>query len=581
MKRISENPWDFLNEYRGKLFNGEWPTLPELFNITLTRYPNNDFLISFEPEEIKLTYRETADYVEKLAKHFKNRGIKKGDRIGLTGKNSPEWVIAYLAIVSSHAIVVPIDYQLNPEKISHLLDFSGSRLLIVDEEKYDDIKFQGKLSLSPNKPNYILSLTDKIDLTPIKTRRESEEEESETLTEEDTAAILFTSGTTGNEKGVILTHKNFVSDIFLSQSLLNIGPTDVFYALLPLHHSYSMNAVFFQAMSVGASIVFAKRLVTKQILSDLKKGKVTMFLGIPLLFNKLLKGILKGIREKGMVVYGIIRFLMGLSGLIKKLTGINPGKKMFGFILKKVSLDNIRICISGGGPLAPSTFKTYNQLGINFVQGYGLTETAPIITLNPIVGYREKSVGKIIPQVEMKVLNPDSNGIGELIVKGPVVTKGYYNNEEATREAFTEDGYFKTGDLGYIDKDNYVYLSGRKKHMIVTEGGKNVYPEEIEDHFQLYDEVEQVLVRGYLKDKAMKVEGIEALIYPSHDYFEELSRIEGKTITEADIEKRIKEIVFKINGELLPYQRIDRVVILKEPMEMTTTKKIKRHMVRV
>ncbi len=581
MNHKSGNPWDFLNEYRGKLFNGEWPTLAELFNITLTRYPDNNFLITFDPKEVRLSYRETAKYIKQLTKYLVSRDIKKGDRIGLTGKNSPEWVIAYLAILSSNAIVVPIDYQLNPEKISHLLEFSGSKLLIIDEEKYDEVSFQGKLSLSPNKPNYILSLTDKIDLTPLRGETKTESSESELATEEDTAAILFTSGTTGNEKGVILTHKNFVSDIFLSQSLLNIGPTDVFYALLPLHHSYSMNAVFFQAMSVGASIVFAKRLVTKQILSDLKRGRVTMFLGIPLLFNKLLKGILKGIREKGIVVYLLIRGMMNISGLIKKLTGINPGKKMFGFILKKVSLENIRICISGGGPLAPSTFKMYNQLGINFVQGYGLTETAPIITLNPIVGYREKSVGKIIPQVEMKVLNPDSNGVGELIVKGPVVTKGYYNNEEATREAFTEDGYFKTGDLGYIDRDNYVYLSGRKKHMIVTEGGKNVYPEEIEDHFQLYDEVEQVLVRGYVKDEAMRVEGIEVLIYPSHDYFDELSRTEGKTITEEEIEKRIKNIVFKVNGELLPYQRIDRVIVLKEPMEMTTTKKIKRHMVKV
>ncbi len=579
MNTQNTTPWRFLDQYRGKLFHSEWPTLAELFRITVSRYPDNNFLISFDPKEVILTYNETEAYVNRLANRINGMGISSKDKVGLSGKNSPEWVIAYLAIVSTGATVVPIDYQLSSDKISHLLEFSDSKLLIIDEEKYDEIKFQGKLSLSPNKPNYILSLTDKIDLTPIKSKNETLKSKSEPITEEDTAAILFTSGTTGNEKGVILTHRNFVSDIFLSQSLLNIGHTDVFYALLPLHHSYSMNAVFFQAMSVGASIVFAKRLVTKQILSDLKKGRVTMFLGIPLLFNKLLKGILRGIREKGIIIYGIIRFLMGLSGLIKKLTGINPGKKMFGFILRKVSLDNIRICISGGGPLAPSTFRMYNQLGINFVQGYGLTETSPIIALNPIVGYREKSVGKIIPNVDIKILDPDEKGIGEIIVKGPVVTKGYYKNDEATKEAFTEDGYFKTGDLGYVDRDNYLYLSGRKKNMIVTEGGKNVYPEEIEDHFQLYDEIEQILVRGYVKNEAMKVEGIEALIYPSHDYFEKITGKPHEEINQEEIEKRLKEIVFEVNEELLPYQQIDKITVLKEPMEMTTTKKIKRHTV--
>ncbi len=192
----------------------------------------------------------------------------------------------------------------------------------------------------------------------------------------------------------MLSHSNLVSDCYLAQGHMTLYPTDVFYALLPIHHSYTMLAVFIEAISVGAEIVFGKKLLVSQILKELKLGKVTMFLAVPMLFNKMLKGLLNGIKEKGIVVYGLIRFLMSISGLIKKVFKVNPGHKMFNGILAKLSMDNIRICISGGGPLPSSTFKLFNQLGIDFVQGYGLTETSPIITLNPVYAYVETSVGK-------------------------------------------------------------------------------------------------------------------------------------------------------------------------------------------
>ncbi|NOY10223.1 MAG: long-chain fatty acid--CoA ligase [Spirochaetes bacterium] len=555
--------WKFLDDYRNKMFTGRWPAIDRLFRITVQRYPDRPCFVSFDPDYLSLNYREALEKVEKVSAYLTGNGIAVGDRVALTGKNSPEWAVSYLAVLSAGGIVVPIDYQLEPEKIVHLMDFAGVKGLIADEEKYDRLKDKSReqkllavLSLSGSKPGYVFDIT-------------AEAKDTAAVSgEDDIAAILFTSGTTGNEKGVVLTHKNIVSDVFLSQTLLHVLKTDVFYALLPLHHSYSMNAVFLQAVSTGAAVVFAKRLAVKQILADLKKGKVTMFLGIPLLFNKLLKAILKGIKAKGIVIYGVVRFLMGISGLIKKAAGINPGKKLFHSILSKASLDTIRICISGGGPLAPSTFRMYNQLGIDFVQGYGLTETSPIAALNPVEKYKETSVGKIIPQVDVKIADKDENGIGEILIKGSIVTGGYYRNEKDTKEAFTADGYFKTGDLGYLDSDNYLYLAGRKKSMIVTEGGKNVYPEELEDHFQLFEEIEQVAVRGYVRDKDMKIEGIEALVYPSADYFKEHGDV--------DIQGRIGTIISQVNKELLPYQRIDKFEILDEPMEMTTTKKIKR-----
>jgi len=241
--------------------------------------------------------------------------------------------------------------------------------------------------------------------------------------------------------------------------------------------------------------------------------------------------------------------------------------------LDKASLATIRICICGGGPLAPSVFRKFNQLGIDFVQGYGLTETSPIINLNPIEHYKETSVGKLIPQTDMKILNPDERGVGEVIVKGSMVMKGYFEMPQETAAVFTPDGYFKTGDLGYLDSENYLYLTGRAGNMIVTEGGKNVYPEEIENEFQLYEEIDQVLVRGFNIDKKMKIEGIEVLIHPTPD----LKGMNGKPLSPEEIKTRIESIVTEVNQRLQHYQKINRTVILDQSMEMTTTKKIKRH----
>ncbi len=556
------NPWINLDPWRGDVFNGEFPTLPELFEISKIRFPERRCFTCYDPEEMVFTYREAYEKVETISNYLHKNGLKKGDRVGLAGKNSPEWAIAYLSILTAGGVVVPVDYSLKTEEISMLIEYSDVNILFADEEKYDSLNPRAvdgrllKLSLSPEKQNYILDL-------------ECEESfEIEKPLENDTAAILFTSGTTGQPKGAMLSHKNFVSDCFMFQGNMNIYETDVFYALLPIHHSYTMLAVFIESISVGAELVFAKRVVVKQIFKDLKEAKVTMFLGIPMLFNKIIKGLMNGIREKGILVYGLIRFMMGISGIIKKLTGVNIGKKLFKGILSKVSLDTNRICICGGGPLPSKTFKYFNQMGIDFVVGYGLTEAAPGLTLNPIYAYREKSIGKIIPLAEMKVLDPDDDGTGELIARGPNIMQGYYKNEEATKAAFTEDGWLLTGDSGYIDADNYVYLTGRKKNMIVTEGGKNVFPEEIEDHFQLYEEIEQILVRGYSLDEEMQTEGIEAVIYPSKEY------TEGKSKDE--IKKRMDEIIDEVNRELLIYKRISRILIRESEMEMSSTKKIKR-----
>jgi long-chain acyl-CoA synthetase len=484
--------------------------------------------------------------------------------VALTGKNSPEWAVAYLGILVAGAVVVPLDHQLSVQEMKNLIRFVEAPALFADEEKLEALADSGvavRLSLAPGRPNYVLQLP------------EAGEPSTGQAAETDTAAILFTSGTTGTPKGVTLSHRNLVADCYLSQANLRVLPTDVFYALMPLHHSYTMTAVFLISVSCGTEVVFGQKMVSKQILEDLKRGRVTMFLGVPMLFNRLLIGIRKGIREKGAAAFALIRTLMLISGLLKKLFHANPGKSMFGFLLKKVCLENIRICISGGGPLPSSTFRQFNQLGIDFVQGYGLTETSPIVALNPVEHYKEASVGKVIPRVEMRIRESDADGRGEILIRGPVVMQGYYRNEAATREVLSEDGWLATGDVGYLDRENYLFLTGRKKSMIVTEGGKNVYPEEIEDRFQLHGEIEQILVRGYLIDRKMKTEGIEAVVYPSADQLRET----GTDPRDAEaVRRRIQAVIREVNAWLRPYQRIQRLSIAGEPMEMTTTRKIKR-----
>ena len=561
MKFKETQPWKFLDEFRGKEFEGQWPDIKTMFHISCLRYPDNLCFRAFSPKEETFTYKEAEKKIKEVSYYLLSEGVKKGDKIAVSGKNSPEWAIAYLGVIYAGAIVVPLDYSLKDQEMEHLISFGGVSRLFIDKERIDRINADclvAKYSLEPSDDSiFVLDMN-------------GEEREAEKADVKETAAILFTSGTTGTPKGVMLSHENLVSDCYLAQGNMNIYSTDVFYAILPIHHAYTMLAVFFESFSVGAATVFGKKLVVSQILKELKEGHVTMFLAVPMLFNKMISALMAGVRKKGIVVYGLIRGMMGISGVIKKVFGVNIGKKMFGFLLKNLSLEDNRICICGGGPLPASTFKMFNELGIDFVQGYGLTETSPITHLNPTEAYIETSVGRRIPGCEVKIVDLDSDGNGLIYIKGSMVMQGYYNNREATEEVLSDDGWLNTGDVGHQDENGYLYLTGRKKSVIVTEGGKNVFPEEIEDHFQLYDDIDQVCVIGYLLDKAMKSEGIRVLLYPAEKYSKSVGG------DKAVIEKHMAEIVEEVNKELQSYKKITKITVVDAPMPMTSTKKIKR-----
>ncbi len=567
------DPYVVLEEFRGKDFNGSWPTMNEMFSITVKRYPNNNCFTDFDgPGGTRntLTYSEAFDKINQLALWLAANGVKKGDRVAVSGKNSPEWAVVYLSAFYAGAIICPIDYGLHNEEIENLLNTAKPKFFFVDTEKFE--------YFTSKKFDYaVYSLNKKQQDKYVYTLKTDKKTDITLPTENDTAAILFTSGTTGNPKGVMLSHKNLVSDCFNAQTNMNIYSTDVFYALLPIHHAYTMTAVFIEAISVGAELVFGKSMAVSKMMKELREGKITMLLGVPLLFNKLLAGIMKGIKDKGPIVYGFIKVLLGLSYIIKKIFKANPGKVLFKAVLKQANIYTLRIAICGGGPLAPSVFKTYNELGIDFVQGYGLTETSPVIALNPVYAFKIESVGKNLRDVEFKILDPDEDGIGEICVKGPMIMQGYYNRPEETKATFTDDGWFKTGDLGWIDRDGYVMLSGRAKNMIVTAGGKNVYPEEIENAFQLYDDMEQITIAGYKPDKESAAEEIEAIVYPSDAMIKRIGAKRDDKESAQMIYDEIMKQINVVNKTLLPYQRITKLTILDKPLEMTTTKKVKRN----
>jgi long-chain acyl-CoA synthetase len=566
--------WDkYLDPYRGKTFNGDWPTLAQIFNITLDKFPDRICFTKFTPNRFSLTYKEVNEYLLNISSYLREKGLKKGDKVAINGKNSIEWAIAYLSINFAGGVVVPLDNQLTTKKVQQLSSYSDCKFFLADKnvleslDKYDETylkSFALCMTLTGKSENYEAMMNCKAKkILP-----------AENGNEDDIAAILFTSGTTGNEKGAVLSQKNIVSDVFQAkdEQFLQLDETDILYALLPLHHSYCCTAVLLVSITFGCECVFGHGIIVSRMINDLTRGKVTVFMGIPLLYNKILAGMMKEVKKKGFFTNALVHTLMFINGFFKKYFKANPLRGFFNKkILSKVGFAHNRILICGAGPLSPKVFKQYQQLGLDFIQGYGLTETSPILALNPISKFKIESVGKIFRLVDAKIIDADATGVGEIVVKGPNICQGYYKDEENTKKLFTEDGYLKTGDLGYLDKDNYLYLKGRAKNIIVTEGGKNVYPEEIEDLFQLHPQIDQILVRGYQEKKNVPAECIEAVIYPSEEYFK-------NKVEKIDVE--IDEVIKTVNKELSGYKKIGKVTILDKPMVMTSTKKIKRNLIK-
>jgi long-chain acyl-CoA synthetase len=502
------------------------------------------------------TFGEVLGYVRKMAEYLKEKGIKKGDFVALVSENRPEWGWGYLAIQWAGGTVIPLDARLTDVERRFLMDFAGVKGVICSRDYLMEME-EAKKEL---KFDFILSMED---LDKIFEKYEGIDRVE--LDSEDLAEILFTSGTTGSPKGVMLTHKNIMSDLEGLYQIIDVNENDVFFSILPLHHVYECTGGFLAPIYVGVSVAYASSLRPNVMLEEMREIRPKIWLTVPLVLEKIYQKILKTLNEqKG--------FKKVLINLMKTFAKERLSKR----IKASLGLDRVRYVVSGGAALPEWVSKGLEDLGFPILQGYGLSETSPILTLNPPHSPRNKSVGLPIPGVEIRLFEVNERGEGEIAAKGPMVMKGYYKNEKATKEVFY-DGWFLTGDIGYFDEDGYLYITGRKKAVIVTKGGKNIYPEEIENKLTESPYIEEVLVFGAINPETGEGE-VQALVYPNLDEVRELAHKMGRVPDDDFIYELISKEIERLSKDLAPYKRIKRFALRYEEFPKTTTRKIKRHL---
>jgi long-chain acyl-CoA synthetase len=502
------------------------------------------------------TFGEVLGYVRKMAEFLKEKGIKKGDFVALVSENRPEWGWGYLAIQWAGGTVIPLDARLTDVERRFLMDFAGVKGVICSRDYLMEME-EAKKEL---KFDFILSMED-LDKIFEKYKGIDRVE----LDSEDLAEILFTSGTTGSPKGVMLTHKNIVSDLEGLYQIIDVNENDVFFSILPLHHVYECTGGFLAPIYTGASVAYASSLRPNVMLEEMREIRPTIWLTVPLILEKIYQKILKTLNEQK----GVKKVLINLMKTFAK-------GRLSKRIKASLGLDRVRYVISGGAALPEWVSKGLEDLGFPILQGYGLSETSPILTLNPPHSPRNRSVGLPIPGVEIRLFEVNERGEGEIAAKGPMVMKGYYKNEKATKEVFY-DGWFLTGDIGYFDEDGYLYITGRKKAVIVTKGGKNIYPEEIENKLTESPYIEEVLVFGAINPETGEEE-VQALVYPNLDEVRSIAHKMGRVPDDDFIYELISKEIERLSKDLAPYKRIKRFALRYEEFPKTTTRKIKRHL---
>ena len=527
-----------------------------------------------EPEKFDIiTHKEYREMVDSLGTAFIKLGLK-GKRIAVIGENRYEWGLSYLAISCGTGIVVPLDKALPENEIKSLIERSGVEAICYSK-KYDEImkKFKddgvGKLkhliSMDLEKhEDGIYSLKELVERGKILIAEGDRSFLDAEINAEEMGMLLFTSGTTQAAKAVMLSHKIICTNLMDIARVLEIHERDTMLSFLPIHHAFECTAGFLYPLYKGAEVVFCEGI--KHIADNLKEYKVTAMISVPILFENMYRRLLKTVEKKGKLE--AVKKGVKISNVLTKLH-IDVRKKLFKEIHEALG-GKVRLFVSGAAGLDPEVERGYNELGIRLIQGYGLTETAPIIAAGTDRRYRQGSVGPIFPSLEARIGNPDEDGIGEIQVKGPSVMLGYYENEEANKEVF-EDGWFKTGDLGYIDKDGFLFISGREKSVIVLKNGKNVFPEELENLVNRIEGVSESMVYGKPEEDGDTKVCIKVV------YDEEVMNEMYKTKDEAVIYDIITKKVKEVNKKMPAYKYIREITITTEPLIKTTTAKIKRH----
>ena len=524
-----------------------------------------------------VTYKALSERVQVVVNFLFAEKVKPGERVGIFMENNPQWVEAYLAIVSVGAIAVPVDAKLRSPELLHILQDAGPRILFSQEGRYpvvadalagNDLPLEqlivvdGK-SLKESASLGKIRLLDYDEALAVDMLNEAAYEERWAAcapSEDDIASLIYTSGTTGRQKGAMLTHKNFMSNVDAAIKLLKVFPEDNFLLILPLHHSLPFMGNLLVPLTVGASISLVESLRT--VSENIKEVSPTILLGVPLLFEKMYDRIMQKLRANK------VAWLMlktGLTGPIRKKIAAQLGGKL-------------RLAGVGGAPCDPEVIVGFKRLGLTVIEGYGLTETAPALAFNPLSKVKPGTVGTALDNVEIKILEPNEEGVGEVAAKGPNVMKGYYNNEEATAAVFNEDGWFLTGDLGLIDEEGYLKITGRKKSLIVNREGKNIYPEEVEMAINAHPLVFESLVLGYQEPDDSVGERVGVIVVPDAEALAEAARKRGRTLSDTELNEQMRDAVKEQSEQLSTYKRPRRVQVRNEEFEKTSTQKIKRYL---
>ena len=521
-----------------------------------------------------ITHKEFRDEINALGTALVKMGLKD-KRIAVISENRYEWEQAYLSISTGTGIVVPLDKALPENEIESLILRSQVEAIFYSN-KYKEVMDNLRNKKNTNL-RYFISMDLEENTNGIYSQKALVEKGKKLLEEgnkkfleakiypDEMGIMLFTSGTTAMSKAVMLSHKNIVSNVMDIQQTFDIDENDRLLSFLPLHHVFECTAGFLYPMSVGACICFCEGV--KHMADNIKEFEITAMISVPAVFEVIYRKLIKGIEKQGKLE--TVKKGVKISQALLKLK-IDVRKKLFKEIHANLG-GKLRLALAGGAALDPQTQKGFNDLGITLLQGYGLTESAPVIAAETPKNRKIGSIGKKLPNVEVKIENPDEEGVGELLAKGPNIMLGYYENEEATKSTLDKEGWLHTGDLARIDKDGYIYISGRKKSVIVLNNGKNVYPEELENLLNKVEGIKESFVYEK-KEEDGDVKVCSKIVYDK-DLIKELYNIEGEDNIKEFLWNKVKEI----NNLMPKYKYIREMIITEEELIKTTTLKIKRH----
>ncbi len=535
-----------------------------------------------DKQEIHYSYNRLRDEVEDFGTALDVLGIR-GERVALISHTSAKFTVAYLGTVNSTGVIVPIDREVSHEQLVNFINRAECKAVVYEPElngvltgmadQMPDVRFyipmKGEDSVDSSLPAnpQVLPWEDVLKLGKQALDNHNNNYYLGTLDQEKLCAILFTSGTTGTAKGVMLCMKNFVAATWASCKVVPYDSKTRLVSVLPQHHTFEMTCMHLAVINLGASVYINDSL--KYVQRNIQNYKPNALVLVPLFVETFYKKIWDNIKKKGMEKK--VRSAMKLSDFLMKL-GIDLRKKLFKEILDAFG-GEVQSIVCGGAPISPQILKDLYSFGIVVFEGYGITECAPLVACNPNGAAKFGSVGKAVEGCRVRIDKDPVDDFGEIVVKGDNVMLGYYKDDTATKKAFTHDmknfennSWFKTGDVGYIDNDGYIFITGRKKNVIILSNGKNVFPEELEEHLSHCDLISESIVLGRKNDSGEIV--ITALLHPNYD------KLEGKS--DEEVETILRDAVNEINRSLPSFKHMTDIEIHKEEFEKTTTKKIKR-----